>query len=167
MKSIAYFITSVNRFFFQSAKWIIFLIVPIMLLEVVSRYVFDSSTIWASELATLLFGPYFLLGGPYLLYLGGHVAVDLLKDRAGPRLTFCMELVGLMMGGVFAVILTVYSTGQAYNSFLLNETSFSTWNPQIWPFKIFLPIASCLLVGQILANLVFLFSHETRQEETV
>ena len=167
MKSIAYFITSLNRFFFQSAKWVIFLIVPVMLFEVLSRYIFGASTIWASELATLLFGPYFLLGGPYLLFLGGHVAVDLIKEKAGAKLSFAMELIGLGMGFVFATILAIYSASQAYNSFLLHETSFSTWNPQIWPFKIFLPIASVLLGLQVIANLIFLFSHDKSQEKTI
>ena len=55
-------------------------VVPVMLYEVVSRYVFNAPTVWGMELAVLLFGPYFLLGGPYLLHLRGHVALDLMRQ---------------------------------------------------------------------------------------
>ena len=57
------------------------IVVPVMLYEVVMRYLFNAPTVWGMELAVLLFGPYFLLGGPYLLHLKGHVALDLARQR--------------------------------------------------------------------------------------
>src|SRR3546814_8746720 len=61
------------------------LIVPVMLYEVTSRYLFGAPTVWGMELATMLFGPYFLLGGPYLLHLRGHVNLDLVRRRLAPH----------------------------------------------------------------------------------
>lgn len=162
MVRIALIVTAINRFFYQTAKWVIFVIVPVMLFEVVRRYIFSSPTVWATELSTLLFGPYFLLGGPYLLHTGGHVAVDLLKSKAGPRTALAMEVVALLSALAFAVLLTVYSVPQALNSFDLRETSFSAWNPQIWPYKAMLPLASFLLTLQALAEAILLFSESGR-----
>ena len=69
-------ITALNRRLFQATVWLMAVVVPVMLYEVVARYVFNAPTVWGMELAVLLFGPYFLLGGPHLLHLKGHVALD-------------------------------------------------------------------------------------------
>jgi TRAP-type mannitol/chloroaromatic compound transport system permease small subunit len=165
MNKVAAVITATNRFFYETAKWVIFAIVPIMLIEVVSRYAFDAPTVWGMELATLLFGPYFLLGGPYLLHMGGHVAVDLVKDSAGPRTVFAMELIALASALLFASLLTFYAAPQVLNSFMLRETSFSTWNPQIWPFKAILPLASFMLALQAIADGIQLFSRAPESDQ--
>ncbi|WP_245586977.1 TRAP transporter small permease subunit [Pelistega indica] len=56
-----------------------------MIYEVISRYIFNSPTVWGLELATLIFGPYFLLGGAYLLHLKGHVNLDLVKNKLSDK----------------------------------------------------------------------------------
>lgn len=89
MISLARRITALNRGLFALAKWLIYAIVLLMLWEVLSRYVFSAPTSWAPELATLIFGPFFLLGGPYLLHLGGHVAVDVASAMRRAGLRFC------------------------------------------------------------------------------
>ncbi|WP_417784322.1 TRAP transporter small permease subunit [Terasakiella pusilla] len=158
MQNIPLLITSLNRFLFNMAKWLIYLIVPIMLIEVVSRYVFGASTVWSLELASLLFGPYFLLGGPYLLHMGGHVAVDILKERVRGPFAKVLEFAGLCLGLVFAGLLAYYAAPLAYNSFMMQETSFSSWNPVVWPFKLFLPLAGGLMFLQVLAEIMFLLN---------
>ena len=80
MITLARSVTALNRLLFTAAKWLVYVIVLLMLWEVLSRYLLAAPTSWAPELATLIFGPFFLLGGPYLLHLGGHVAVDVGRD---------------------------------------------------------------------------------------
>ena len=77
-------ITTLNRWIFQVTVWLMAIVVPVMLYEVIARYVFNAPTVWGMELAVLLFGPYFLLGGPYLLHLKGHVALDVARQRLSP-----------------------------------------------------------------------------------
>ena len=72
-------ITTVNRWTFEATKWLVYVIAALMLFEVISRYSFSAPTSWGPELATLLFGPFFLMGGPYLLHTGGHVAAGALS----------------------------------------------------------------------------------------
>ncbi len=64
-------VTALNRAAFHLAALSIYAIVPVMLIDVVMRYVFNTPTVWAMELAVLIFGPYFLLAGPYVLHLKG------------------------------------------------------------------------------------------------
>ncbi len=151
-------VTVMNRFLFSAAKWLVFLIAALMLYEVLARYSFEAPTSWAPELATLLFGPYFLLGGPYLLHMGGHVCIDLLSARAGPRLALILAVTGLTLTMSFAGILLWFAHPLVVQSYEYAETSYSTWNPVIWPSKAVLPIAAILLIAQTIAEFVLLFS---------
>jgi TRAP-type mannitol/chloroaromatic compound transport system permease small subunit len=162
MHSLAYGITEINRLLFSAAKWLIYVIALLMLWEVLSRYLFDAPTSWAPELATLIFGPFFLLGGPYLLHLGGHVAVDIVSEKATGRLATVLKAIGLLLAAIFGLILLWFSVPLAFQSFTYGETSYSAWNPVIWPAKAFLPLAAGLLVLQALADAISAFVEPER-----
>src|SRR3989344_4971927 len=95
-------LTTLNRWIFQATVWLMAIVVPVMLYEVIARYVFNAPTVWGMELAVLLFGP-------YLLY---------------------------------------FSAPAAYSAFTYRETSFSAWNPPIWPVKAAVPLALALMLLQ-------------------
>ncbi|MDP3339299.1 TRAP transporter small permease subunit [Frigidibacter sp.] len=147
-------ITALNRWLFELAKWLIYAIVFLMLWEVLSRYAFGSPTSWAPELAMLIFGPFFLLGGPHLLHLGGHVAVDILSAKATGQVAYVLRLVGLALAAAFGAILLWFSLPLALQSFSYGETSYSAWNPVLWPAKAFLPLSALLLSLQALADAI-------------
>ncbi|ANT61809.1 C4-dicarboxylate ABC transporter substrate-binding protein [Salipiger sp. CCB-MM3] len=148
-------ITALNRGLFAVAKWLVYAIVLLMLWEVLSRYLMAAPTSWAPELATLIFGPFFLLGGPYLLHLGGHVAVDIVSAKATGGLATVLQVIGLALAAAFGAILLWFSVPLVWQSFSYGETSYSAWNPIVWPAKAFLPLAALLLLLQALADAVF------------
>lgn len=153
-------ITRLNRLIFFATMLLIAIIVPVMLYEVVARYVFDAPTIWAMELAILLFGPYFLLGGPYLLHLRGHVALDLARQRLSPAWQRRLDLVNYPVIMLFCLILLYFSVPSAFSAWEYGETSFTAWNPPIWPFKAMVPLALLLMFMQALAEFVrVLYGH--------
>lgn len=145
-------ITWTNRLLFMSVALLAFVIVPVMLYEVVARYAFNAPTVWGMELATLLFGPYFLLGGPYLLHLGGHVSLDIVHRGLSPEWKRRTDLVNHVVIMSFCAILLYYSWPLAVQAWGFRETSFSAWNPQIWPVKFAIPLAVVLLGTQSLAE---------------
>ena len=104
------------------------------------------------ELAVLLFGPYFLLGGPYLLHLKGHVALDVARQRLSPAWQRRLDLVNFPVIVLFCGILLYFSVPAAYNAFTYRETSFSAWNPPIWPVKAAVPLALALMLLQALVE---------------
>ncbi len=150
-------ITRISRFFFNIASLIIFLIVFSMLYEVISRYVFQAPTTWGMELATLLFGPYFLLGGAYLLHMRGHVNLDLLKDRLSDSQQRMLDIFSFVIIIIFSIIMLVYSLPPAIEAMEYKETSFSAWNPPIWPVKFAIPVSVLLLGLQSLAEMLQVF----------
>jgi TRAP-type C4-dicarboxylate transport system permease small subunit len=123
-------------------------VVPVMLYEVIARYVLNAPTVWGMELAVLLFGPYFLLGGPYLLHLKGHVALDVARQRLSPAWQRRLDLVNFPIIVLFCAILLYFSAPAAYSAFTYRETSFSAWNPPIWPVKAAVPLALALMLLQ-------------------
>ena len=141
-------ITTLNRWIFQATVWLMAIVVPVMLYEVVARYLFNAPTVWGMELAVLLFGPYFLLGGPYLLHLKGHVALDVARQRLSPAWHRRLDLVNFPIIVLFCAILLYFSIPAAYNAFTYRETSFSAWNPPIWPVKAAVPLALALMLLQ-------------------
>jgi TRAP-type mannitol/chloroaromatic compound transport system permease small subunit len=145
-------ITRASHALFMLAAMLAFVIVPVMLYEVIARYLFDAPTVWGMELATLLFGPYFLLGGPYLLHLGGHVSLDIVHRGLSPKWRRRSDLFNQIVIMMFCGILLYYSWPLAVQAFEFKETSFSAWNPQIWPVKCFIPLAVLMLGAQSLAE---------------
>lgn len=145
-------ITGLNRLAFLLSAALLFAIAPVMLIDVVCRYLFDSPTVWASELALLLFGPMFLLAGPYVLHLRGHVAMDVVRRLLPARAERVVELLNFPVIAAFCVILLWYSWPLAVDSFQYRETSFSAWNPQIWWTKAAVPLALVLLLLQSFAE---------------
>ncbi|GGE87786.1 TRAP transporter small permease subunit [Stappia taiwanensis] len=158
MQALARAVTTMNRALFSLTKWLVYVIAALMLFEVVSRYSLANPTSWGPELATLLFGPFFLLGGPYLLHTGGHVAVDILSARATGRTARALAALAALMALLFGGILFWFALPLAMQSFEYGETSYSAWNPVIWPTKAVLPLAALLLMLQALAELIFVFS---------
>lgn len=145
-------ITAVNRSAFHFAALLIYAIVPAMVIDVVMRYMFNSPTVWASELALLLFGPYFLLAGPYVLHLRAHVAMDLIRQKLPPAANRVLELINIPIIVIFAAILIAYSLPLAIESFNYRETSFSAWNPPIWWTKTAVPLSLGLMMAQAVAE---------------
>jgi TRAP-type mannitol/chloroaromatic compound transport system permease small subunit len=145
-------VTAINRAAFYLAILLVYLIVPVMLIDVVARYGFNAPTVWGMELATLLFGPYFLLAGPYVLHFKGHVAMDILRQRLDLRADRAVELVNLPIIIAFCAILLWFSLPAAVDSWNYRETSFSAWNPPIWWTKAAVPLSLVLMLLQGLAE---------------
>lgn len=145
-------ITALNRWIFQTTVWLMAIVVPVMLYEVVMRYLFNAPTVWGMELAVLLFGPYFLLGGPYLLHLRGHVALDLARQRLSLAWQRRLDLINFPIIVFFCAVLLYFSAPSAFSAWTYRETSFSAWNPPIWPAKAMVPLALALMLLQALVE---------------
>jgi len=147
-------ITQINRWFAILASLLVFVMVAAISYEVVARYFFDAPTVWALELSTLLLGPYFMLAGPYILHTAGHVNVDILYGKLSPRVAAMVDAGIYPIIGLISCVLIYQSIPVAMNSIESGETSFSSWNPAIWPVKTLIPIAFSLLLLQAIAEML-------------
>jgi TRAP-type mannitol/chloroaromatic compound transport system permease small subunit len=125
-------------------------------IEVFSRYVLGSPTIWAYEIAYMGMGAHFLLGGAYTMLVGAHVRIDLIYGLYPERLKAVFDLV------LYATLILPFCAWLGYGlweyfveAYQWGETSgASAWNPVIWPFRLVLCAGIVLLGIQVIAEIL-------------
>ena len=110
------------------------------------------------------YGPYFLLAGPYILHTAGHVNVDILYRKLPFKLAGLVDCLTYALIVVVTVIFIDQSLPIALNAYASGETSFTSWNPPVWPVKALIPIAFLLLLMQALAEIIWAVKRIQGQE---
>ena len=142
-------------------SWFALILILTLIFEVVSRYFFNTPTIWSHELSTMIFGAFAILSASYTLKHLSHVRSDVLYLFLPNRMQrFCDILVysiGLFVLGIFFI----QSLEFAQKSWEMREVSArSIWQPPLYYIKSVIPLAILLLMMQSFAELtraVFLF----------
>jgi C4-dicarboxylate transporter DctQ subunit len=75
--------------------------------QVIARYVFNYSFVWALELVTFLFAWLIFLGMCYGVRMGSHIGVDALVRTLGPRAARMTAIVATLLCIAYAVILFI------------------------------------------------------------
>ncbi len=116
------------------------------------------------ELQWYLFSVFFLLGGAYTLRHGGHVRVDVLYDRASPRVRRRIDLTGhLALLIPFSVFMIWACWPMVANSWGGWEWSSDPGGLPRFPIKTVLPVAFGLLVAQGLSEVVKLLAGQSAE----
>ena len=118
------------------------------------RYVMGESTVWQTEFTTFAITASMLLGTPYVLKTGGHVAVTVLPDalRGFPRRL--MRLSASLVGLAFCLALTYGSWYSFYEAYAFDWTTGTVWNPPLWPAILPVALGASLLSLQYLAEIL-------------
>ena len=124
--------------------------------QVVARYVFNYSFVWALELVIFLFGGLIFLGMAYGVRVGAHIGVDALVTRLSPRparvaaivaTVLCMLYAAVVFAGAWTYVGKMYEIG-----ILAQDMPIPQWVP-----RLVLPIGFALLFfrfGQALVRLL-------------
>jgi TRAP-type mannitol/chloroaromatic compound transport system permease small subunit len=149
------FLRVVDRISEISGKAVSFFIIPlgvVILIEIVSRYLFNRPTIWVHEVSQMIFGAYVILLGAYALQRGSHVNVEILYGRFRPRTRAAIDLFTWVLFFFFCGIILVKGWEMAWNSFLVRETDSTSFAPPLYPIKMMVPLGSLLILLQGLAK---------------
>ncbi|MDC0661162.1 TRAP transporter small permease subunit [Marinobacter sp. SS21] len=147
-------VTRLNDFIGRGIALLVFAMFLFLLLEVGFRYLFNSPTVWTNELTQLVFGFYAVMSGGYILAHRAHVNVDLLHTHLPPRGRALVDILTSSMFFIFTLALLYFGVEMARESINSMETSYSAWNPPIWPVKLAIPVATVLLILQGLVKLL-------------
>lgn len=140
-----------------------------MLYEVVARYVFNASTIWAFDVSYMATGIAFMFGVAWTAKVDGHVRVDVFSSMMPPR------LFRLINGVVYTLLMFPVLSFMAWhgwkktvNAFLSGEVEMvSIWAPKMWPFYSCIAFGLSLLALQVLViGLRSLMNENTCRETT-
>jgi TRAP-type mannitol/chloroaromatic compound transport system permease small subunit len=150
------FVDSISRWVGRAVSWLVPVLILELAWETASRYLFNYPTVWSYDLSYMLYGAIFMLGAADTLRKDEHVRVGLFYDKAGPRAKALVDALGYLIFFFPVMGALVYYGGEfAYKSWLILEVSGeSMWQPAIYPFKTFLPVAAALILVQGLARFV-------------
>jgi C4-dicarboxylate transporter DctQ subunit len=102
--------------------------------QVIARYVFDYSFVWALELVTFLFAWLIFLGMSYGVRVGSHIGVDALVRALNPRnarivgaiaALFCIAYSLIALFGSWRYVVTMHGIGT-----LAQDLPIPVWIPQ-------------------------------------
>lgn len=149
------------RFIDNVSKWSGLIVAPLVLVymamflyEMVSRYLFNSPTLWAHELSTFVFGAQFMLGGAYCFWRGSMVNVEVFHDRLPIRARAIFD-VFLFMIPLVVLGAMVWRGGSFFlDSLAVREHSESLFSPPLYPLRGVIPVAAFLFLLQVVAKCV-------------
>jgi len=151
------FIKTVEQLGEWSGKGISFLILPltgVILYEILVRYLFSAPTIWAHEVAQMVYGAYVILLGAYAMRKGIHVNVELLYGKFSPRGKAAVDLFTWVLFYLFCGLLLVKGWEMAWESFQMGETESTSFAPLVWPIKMTIPLGALLILLQGLVKTI-------------
>ena len=125
-------------------------------MQVVARYVFNYSFVWAVELTGVLFAWLIFLGMSYGVRVGAHIGVDALVRALGPRAARVVGIVAAACCVAYAVIVAIGGTQYVRKmhevGILMQDLPFEQWIP-----RLVLPLGFALLAlrfAQVMWRLV-------------
>ena len=131
-------------------SWLVLPMAFALAYEVISRYVFNRPTVWAYDVTWMLYGAHFMLGAAYTLYKDGHIRTDLFYNNWSPRTQGLVDFIGYLVFFFPGMALYFYAgLDRALDSTRIGERStYSPWQPPIWPVMWAVPISAGLLLIQ-------------------
>lgn len=147
---VARLIDTVSIWSGKAAAWLILPLVFGLTYEVISRYAFNTPTIWAYDLAYMLYGSFFMLGAAFTLYKKGHIRTDIFYEKWSPKkqgwIDALLYLFFFFPGMIFFLIAGLDEAIHSWS--LLERSEAGAWRPPVYPFKTVIPLTALLLLIQ-------------------
>jgi TRAP-type mannitol/chloroaromatic compound transport system permease small subunit len=144
--SLSRSIDALNERIGRLAIWLVLVATLVSAGNAVVRYGLNTSSNAWLEIQWYLFGLIFLLGAGYTLKHNGHVRIDVIYGRLGPRARAWVDLLGgvlflLPMSGLIAWLGWEFFLA----SYEVNEGSPDAGGLLRWPIKLAVPLGFALL----------------------
>ena len=124
-----------------------------VVLEVITRYLWNNSSVWVQEYNgyILLYIPF--LAGAWLLRQNGHVAVDIINNFLRRKVEYVLNIIVALIGITVMVVLVHYGTQATVDAFArgVNSTT-ALKTPQVYIY-IIIPVGSFLLLLEFIRKL--------------
>jgi TRAP-type mannitol/chloroaromatic compound transport system permease small subunit len=158
----------------RAVFWVSFIMVLVGAFNVITRYAFGPiANVFGNDVAqalsgnrylslqTFAFDLVFMLGASYVLIKDGHVRVDILYSRFGPRARATIDIVGTALFLIpFALMGLRFSQSYVASSWSRFEASADPGGIPVFLFKTLIPVMLIMLLAQgvseILKNSAFL-----------
>ena len=118
--------------------------------EVIARYFFSSPTNWVVDLTEygLVYITFFC--AVWVLHRSAHIRMDLLVNHLGPRQQLLLDgVVSLVAAAVMAVFVWK-GTELTWDAYVRGDAMLKSWMVPVWPVRLPIPIASLLMLVELL-----------------
>ena len=115
--------------------------VAIAFTNVVARYVFDASLVWATELTIFLFLWSAFFGAAYCFKRDAHIAVTVILDLMPSRIAKAMLLISHLVTFIFLAAVAYFGYEYLELVIELDEKSIDLWDMPMWIIYLVIPIS--------------------------
>lgn len=129
----------------------IFVIIGIMLIETVSRTIFNSPTEWSIELGKYILATYFVVGAGYILLCEGHVRMDALSRRWSAKRRAIFDLATFFTAIVYLTVLLRGGIDRTLYTLRFNQHAQTAWGSPLLPVRVIIVVGFSLLLLQAIA----------------
>ncbi len=156
MKRLLNAIDAISSYIGGLTKWLAYILILVVVVDVVMRYVFNRPPVWAYDIAVMLGGTIYVLAWAYTHRHDSHVRVDIFYTRLGPRGKAVIDAVGTF---IFIFPLMAVLIPEAWDwmwrSWKINERFMETYfYPPVAPFRTIVMLGFSLLLLQAIAEFV-------------
>jgi TRAP-type mannitol/chloroaromatic compound transport system permease small subunit len=152
-------IRTIDRFTELTGYLFVIPIVPLILanvIEVFSRYVLRSPTVWALDVTTMSYAALFMLGAALALLRGAHVRTDMLWERFSDRRKGMIDSLAFVLFFLptMAVLFFISIDDFLYSLSIDERSSSGAWTPILWPLRGVVPLTAFMLFVQGISELM-------------
>lgn len=133
--------------------------------NVVARYVFDASFVWAADLSIYLFLWSAFFAAAYCFKKDAHIAVTIILDIVPTYIAKYMLILSYLITLVFLLAVSYYGYEYILLVIDLEEKSIDLWDMPMWIIYLVIPVSFALAGYRVLEKLVITI--KTPHEECV
>lgn len=154
MSSFLKIAESLSEWSGKIVSYVVYIGIALLAIEVFLRYFLNAPTVWAHGYSQRLFGSYFILVGAYTLLRNGHVRVDVLYNRYGPKGKAVLDVFNYGILLLWSMVLLTEGWSFFKQSFSLREVDEMVLAHPIYPVKFLIIIGALLITIHGLALLM-------------
>jgi len=131
--------------------------VAVAFTNVVARYAFDASLVWATELTIFLFLWSAFFGAAYCFKKDAHIAVTVVLDIMPSKIAKMMLLISHTVTITFLLAIAYYGYEYLFLLIELDERSIDLWDLPMWYIYLVIPVAfffSAYRVGEKIVQII-------------
>ncbi len=118
-----------------------FLGVSVAFINVVARYAFDASLVWATEFTIYVFLWSVFFGAAYCFKKDAHIAVTVVLDNVSSRAAKVMLIISHTITIIFLVAVAYFGYEYLLLVIDLDERSIDLWDMPMWIIYLVIPVA--------------------------
>jgi len=169
LKALTNVIDGINKVMGAVATLFILLLVLVTMTDVTLRYLFRAGSVAFQELEWHLYAANFVLAAGWTMLKDGHVRIDILYNRGGPRKRAVIDLLGVFLLCIPFCLIVIWSSWPYFiNAWSIREGSPDPGGlPARYILKAMIPLGFSLVLLQAFSQAVKSFFTLTGKEDQI